>query len=65
MIICLCRAACEASVREVIAGGAATIEEITDMCGAGGDCGACCEMLGTLLEQSLDGAIPAGGQRAR
>jgi bacterioferritin-associated ferredoxin len=65
MIVCLCRAACETRVREVISHGAVTIEQITDMCGAGGDCGACCEMLGALIEQSLDSAIPTGGQRER
>jgi len=51
VILCLCRGISDHTVRTVISAGAHTVEEIERSCGAGGDCGACGEALGGLVER--------------
>ena len=41
MIVCFCRGLSESDLRRVVATGAWTVEEVTAVCGAGSDCGAC------------------------
>jgi bacterioferritin-associated ferredoxin len=52
VIVCLCRGVSERTVCAAIRAGAATVEDITSACGAGGDCGACCTMLAELVERA-------------
>jgi bacterioferritin-associated ferredoxin len=49
MILCVCRAVSDRRVREAIADGASTLEEVTESCRAGGDCGACHRLIHCLL----------------
>jgi len=41
MILCLCRGVAERVVDAVIADGASSVDDVTDACAAGADCGAC------------------------
>jgi bacterioferritin-associated ferredoxin len=49
MILCLCQGVSEGTVRAAIGSGAETLDDIASTCTAGGDCGACHEMLLDLL----------------
>jgi bacterioferritin-associated ferredoxin len=50
MIVCQCEAVCEKRLREAIAAGASTVEEVGRACGAGTGCGACREQIGVVLQ---------------
>ena len=41
MIVCFCRGLSESDLRQVVAAGAWTVEDVAAACGAGTDCGAC------------------------
>jgi len=45
MILCVCNAVTDREVDDVIRRGASSVDAVTQMCGAGGDCGACCEAI--------------------
>jgi bacterioferritin-associated ferredoxin len=49
MYVCICRAVTEAQVRNCIADGACTIEDVGDRCDAGTGCGSCIDRIATLL----------------
>lgn len=49
MVVCLCAGVTEREVEEVRDQGAATIEQLTRMCGAGSGCGGCWETLRHIL----------------
>ena len=49
MILCHCNRVSDRAVRHAIADGAQTIDDITDRCGAGGNCGGCADALEALL----------------
>jgi bacterioferritin-associated ferredoxin len=54
MYVCLCRAVTDHRIREAIDSGASTTEEVTQACGAGGDCGACAGYIEELIEDAQD-----------
>ncbi len=54
MIVCLCRAVSDHTVKAAISAGAASVEQIRDVCGAGGDCRACCDLLESLVERTRE-----------
>jgi bacterioferritin-associated ferredoxin len=41
MIVCICRGVTERHLETLVASGARTVEQVEQVCGAGGDCGAC------------------------
>jgi bacterioferritin-associated ferredoxin len=49
MIVCSCEAVNDRTIRTVIASGAATVEDVTGRCRAGGGCGGCHRLLERLL----------------
>jgi bacterioferritin-associated ferredoxin len=49
MIICVCKRVSERKVLNVIQDGAQTIDQVTQSCGAGGDCGSCRRMIGEMI----------------
>ena len=56
MIVCHCTATNDRTVREAIAEGADEVDEVTQACGAGSDCGGCRRTIERLLAQfGLDG----------
>lgn len=54
MWICLCKGVSDRRIREVIRGGAQTMEAIGGETAAGTDCGKCLPAIRALLEQVLD-----------
>jgi bacterioferritin-associated ferredoxin len=61
MYVCVCMAVTEAEVDATIAGGATTREAVTRVCRAGGDCGACHQM----IEDKIEDCLEAQAQRER
>ena len=45
MILCICNAVSDREVDDVIRRGATSVDAVTQMCGAGGDCGSCVEAI--------------------
>lgn len=54
MYVCCCKAVTEADVRATIAAGAHTRQAVTRACKAGGDCGACHQMIEDMIEDHLE-----------
>jgi bacterioferritin-associated ferredoxin len=52
MIVCSCRAVSDRQVESAIRRGAASVEAIGQLCGAGTDCGACVRDLEVRLDRS-------------
>ena len=50
MFVCICRAVSSTDVRAVIAGGARTVKQVAEACGASQDCGKCVVHVRALLE---------------
>ena len=50
MLACLCRAVSDKKVLAVIQEGAQTVEAVTRVCGAGGDCGSCKQLLQRMID---------------
>ena len=61
MYVCVCKAVTEKEVRECIAGGAESRQAVTKACEAGGDCGACHQM----IEEMVDDHLIAVGRLSR
>ncbi len=59
MIVCLCRGVSDRAIQAAIAGGACSAEQVSDACGAGADCRACCSFLEALVEETR-GALYGG-----
>jgi len=54
VILCLCLGVSDHAVESTISAGARTAAEIERVCGAGGDCGACCGLIEALVEQARE-----------
>jgi bacterioferritin-associated ferredoxin len=61
MYVCVCMAVTEAEVDASIAGGATTREAVTRVCRAGGDCGACHQMIEDKIEDHLEAQAVRSG----
>ena len=59
MIVCLCKGVSSGTIRQVIAQGATTVEEVGHACGAGTDCGGCQGCIEDLVEEEMP-AVAAG-----
>lgn len=56
MYVCVCLAVTDEEVSTAIEGGARTVDDVTRACSAGGDCGACHEMIASMIgEAAADG----------
>lgn len=53
MYVCICAAVTETELQECIDGGARTVEEVGDACGAGTGCGGCVEHVDVFLAAAL------------
>jgi len=54
MIVCLCRGVPEQTIQRVIASGARTVDDVSRVCGAGTDCGACYRVLAEMVREAGD-----------
>lgn len=59
MIVCLCKRATDRDISDAIDGGARTVDEVGEACGAGTGCGCCREFIHDQL--AVSGAPCAGG----
>jgi len=50
MIVCQCKGITDTAIRAAARAGATTVCEITQMAGAGGDCGGCTRTVAAILE---------------
>lgn len=58
MIVCSCRAVSDRVVHGAILSGATGPDDVTERCGAGGDCGSCLATVEAMLA-AVRGAEPA------
>jgi bacterioferritin-associated ferredoxin len=49
MIVCLCRAVCDRTIRTAIDAGARSVDEVAAACRAGSGCGACHETIESMI----------------
>jgi bacterioferritin-associated ferredoxin len=49
VIVCHCERVGSAAVQAAIGAGATTVSEVTERCGAGGDCGSCWFTIESML----------------
>lgn len=56
MYVCLCRGITEKGLRTAIDEGAESLIALCARLGVGVQCGACCETIQTILDQSVAGA---------
>ena len=69
MIVCICRGIADRHLEALVASGAHTVQQVEQLCGAGGDCGSCREEVERIVERVTLGApqapIPAPSLLAR
>jgi bacterioferritin-associated ferredoxin len=53
MYVCICAAVTETELQACIAGGARTVEEVGDACGAGTGCGGCVDDVDVFLAAAV------------
>ena len=51
MIVCICRRVSDRTIRNVVADGARTVEEVGAACRAGTGCGACHEYISEMIHE--------------
>lgn len=54
MYVCICFAVTDETIHAAVAGGAASVAEVTRMCRAGGDCGACRGAIADIVEEGTE-----------
>lgn len=52
MVVCHCKAINAEFIKSLFAERSFTVSDITEECGAGGDCGRCLDVIECMLEQS-------------
>jgi bacterioferritin-associated ferredoxin len=63
MIVCVCKRVSDKKILNVIQDGACSVDQVTECCGAGGDCGSCRRLIGEMIHthhgEKRDGLRPA------
>jgi bacterioferritin-associated ferredoxin len=54
MYVCVCRAVTDKQVKAAIEGGARTVQDVTQACCAGDDCGACHHVIEGMIEDAVE-----------
>ena len=52
MVVCHCKAINAEFIKSLFAEKSFTVSDVTEECGAGGDCGRCLDVIECMLEQS-------------
>lgn len=52
MVVCHCEVVNDRTINEIVTGQVMTVDEVTERCGAGGQCGGCIESIERLLAQA-------------
>lgn len=55
MIVCHCRKVTDRAICAAVREGAATVEHVAEMCGAGSSCGGCVPAVAELVERETRG----------
>lgn len=55
MIVCHCAALNDQAIQAAVQAGARDADEVSALCGAGGQCGGCFEMVEELVEVTVRG----------
>jgi bacterioferritin-associated ferredoxin len=50
MLVCHCRGVTDRTIREAVRSGASTADAVEAVCGAGGGCGGCSELVTDVIE---------------
>jgi len=58
MLVCVCRVVSDTTVREAVAAGARTVEEVGRACGAGMGCGNCRRSLEAIVAEGRESEHP-------
>ncbi len=61
MLVCHCFKVSDRTIREAVQGGAHTEEAVRDVCGAGGGCGGCTELVSDVIaaeRRRMPGVVP-------
>ena len=61
MFVCHCRAVTDGVIRACIQGGACSVKDLGERCGAGTRCGGCLSVLNQLLTEAEAGAASLSG----
>jgi bacterioferritin-associated ferredoxin len=59
MYVCLCNGVTDRDIRETLAAGAETVEEVMLCTGAGTRCGSCIATVAAMVDASQDGESPS------
>lgn len=65
MIVCCCKAVSSQKIADLIAQGAASVEAIGALCGAGTDCGSCRTQIEEMLEDGQSEPLVLGPRSLR
>jgi bacterioferritin-associated ferredoxin len=65
MYVCLCHGVTDREIRETIAEGASSVEEVAHCTGAGTRCGSCVHQIARMVADGADGAAPVSGRCLR
>jgi bacterioferritin-associated ferredoxin len=67
MYVCICKGVTLKTIREVVAQGASTVDEVERRCGAGGDCGSCRDAIAEIIidVKATPAARPCCGRGCR
>lgn len=57
MVVCHCELVNDRTISEIAAGAVSTVDEITERCGAGGQCGGCIDSIERLLAAATCAAV--------
>ena len=60
MIVCHCGPVSDTTIREIVASGAHTADDVGEVCGAGVQCGTCRPVIEHLIHEMLPKVGPAG-----
>ena len=52
MIVCCCMGVSDRTIRDLVAAGVQSVDELASTCGAGADCGACGPLVQSLVEEA-------------
>jgi len=52
MVVCHCNDVGDREIRAQVSAGARTVDEITDRCGAGGNCGGCVPVIEGIIAET-------------
>ena len=53
MYVCLCKAITDKQIHDAVDGGAHTLSQVSETCGAGTGCGRCLDVAQQLIDQRL------------